>query len=228
MSQRVALADVTVDHADPALTQLLVDVGVEIHDAEFPDQLGIFAGNPRTIGRRFILLLFGKQNEQRCIVKAGIGEAAKQLIEREQSFLASAPPALAGVPKLFGTFCCKNVSAFAMEFLDGEFPTAADTGMDIGHAGRGYSLLEVTIKTGRTHQIRVHLASEGMPIAGDDKYGDFDCNKALARANSPTPLKRMFLHAKSFTFEHPVTHAETTVEAPLPSDLADFWYGAKS
>ena len=46
---------------------------------------------------------------------------------------------------------------------------------------RGYTLLDVTIKTGRTHQIRVHLASAGHPIVGDDKYGDFDLNKQLAR-----------------------------------------------
>ena len=50
------------------------------------------------------------------------------------------------------------------------------------HAEPAYSLLEVTIKTGRTHQIRVHLASEGYPIAGDDKYGDFELNKTLAHA----------------------------------------------
>jgi len=88
--------------------------------------------------------------------------------------------------------------------------------------GRGYSLLEVTIKTGRTHQIRVHLASEGLPIAGDDKYGDFECNKALARANSPTPLKRMFLHAWRLQCNHPATGARLELQADLPGELAQF------
>ena len=100
--------------------------------------------------------------------------------------------------------------------------TATGIGADTGHAGRGYSLLEVTIKTGRTHQIRVHLASEGLPIAGDDKYGDFDCNKALARANSPTPLKRMFLHAWRLQCNHPSTGVRMELQADLPGELSRF------
>jgi 23S rRNA pseudouridine955/2504/2580 synthase len=87
---------------------------------------------------------------------------------------------------------------------------------------RGYSLLEVTIKTGRTHQIRVHLASEGMPIVGDDKYGDFDYNKVLARANSVTPLKRMFLHAWRLQCNHPLTGTRLELQADLPQELAQF------
>ena len=87
---------------------------------------------------------------------------------------------------------------------------------------RGYSLLEVTIKTGRTHQIRVHLASEGMPIVGDDKYGDFDYNKALARANSVAPLKRMFLHAWRLQCNHPLTGTRLELQADLPQELAQF------
>ena len=87
---------------------------------------------------------------------------------------------------------------------------------------RGYSLLEVTIKTGRTHQIRVHLASEGLPIVGDDKYGDFDSNKSLARANCLTPLKRMFLHAWRLQYNHPVTGMRLELKADLPMDLAQF------
>ena len=87
---------------------------------------------------------------------------------------------------------------------------------------RGYSFLEVTIKTGRTHQIRVHLASEGMPIVGDDKYGDFESNKSLARASSLTPLKRMFLHAWRLQCNHPATGARMELLADLPTELAQF------
>jgi 23S rRNA pseudouridine955/2504/2580 synthase len=85
-----------------------------------------------------------------------------------------------------------------------------------------YSLLEVTIKTGRTHQIRVHLASEGMPIAGDDKYGNFETNKALAKAAGAGNLKRMFLHAWKFQCRHPSTGKKVELSANLPPDLSEF------
>lgn len=85
-----------------------------------------------------------------------------------------------------------------------------------------YSLLEVTIKTGRTHQIRVHLASEGYPIVGDDKYGDFELNKGLARAQAIPGLKRMFLHAWRLQFSHPLTGARLELTAELPSELSLF------
>ena len=82
----------------------------------------------------------------------------------------------------------------------------------------GFSLLEVTIKTGRTHQIRVHLASQGHPIAGDEKYGDFERNKALHKQG----LKRMFLHAWRLQFNHPGTGERVELLAPLPPDLQAF------
>ncbi|MBH1962874.1 MAG: RluA family pseudouridine synthase [Comamonadaceae bacterium] len=82
----------------------------------------------------------------------------------------------------------------------------------------GFTLLEVTIKTGRTHQIRVHLQSAGHPIAGDDKYGDYDRNKALQKGG----LKRMFLHAWRLQFTHPVSAERVELSAPLPPELQTF------
>jgi 23S rRNA pseudouridine955/2504/2580 synthase len=79
----------------------------------------------------------------------------------------------------------------------------------------GCTLLEVTIKTGRTHQIRVHLASQGHPIAGDDKYGDFAWNKDLQKQG----LKRMFLHAWRLQFNHPASGERVALQAELPSEL---------
>jgi 23S rRNA pseudouridine955/2504/2580 synthase len=82
----------------------------------------------------------------------------------------------------------------------------------------GYSLLGAELKTGRTHQIRVHLAHVGYPIAGDDKYGDFEANKRLAKLG----LKRMFLHAASLEFNHPRSAQSVRIEAPLAAELEHF------
>jgi 23S rRNA pseudouridine955/2504/2580 synthase len=84
-----------------------------------------------------------------------------------------------------------------------------------------FSLLEAELRTGRTHQIRVHLAHLGYPIAGDEKYGDFALNKALAREG----LKRMFLHASRMRLPHPLDGSELVVEAALPPALHGFVQG---
>lgn len=90
----------------------------------------------------------------------------------------------------------------------------------IEHAWADYTLLDVTIKTGRTHQIRVHLAHEGHPIVGDPKYGDFELNHALARGKAVAAQRfgRMFLHARRLRFEHPARGEVIELDAPLPAE----------
>jgi 23S rRNA pseudouridine955/2504/2580 synthase len=83
------------------------------------------------------------------------------------------------------------------------------------------SLLEAQIMTGRTHQIRVHLAHLGFPIAGDDKYGDFGWNKELTRRG----CKRMFLHAESLSLTRPEAAAPLRIKAPIPQALQEFIVG---
>ena len=82
--------------------------------------------------------------------------------------------------------------------------------------GQALSLLEVTIKTGRTHQIRVHLSHAGHPIVGDDKYGDFELNRQFQKLG----LRRMFLHAWRLALRHPVSGEMLQLEAALPPELA--------
>jgi 23S rRNA pseudouridine1911/1915/1917 synthase len=74
-----------------------------------------------------------------------------------------------------------------------------------------HTLLEVDILTGRTHQIRAHLASIGHPVAGDRLYGA-----------APGPIPRFFLHAGKIRFESPATGQPVTVEAPLPAELSEW------
>jgi len=85
--------------------------------------------------------------------------------------------------------------------------------------GERFSLLEAELLTGRTHQIRVHLAHLKHPVLGDDKYGDFELNKALRKGG----LKRMFLHAAKLALAHPLTGEPLVLESPLPGDLQRFW-----
>ncbi|MBI5754899.1 RluA family pseudouridine synthase [Candidatus Peregrinibacteria bacterium] len=79
-----------------------------------------------------------------------------------------------------------------------------------------YSLVEVRIVTGRTHQIRVHFASIGHPVAGDDHYGDPLDNETLKQK---TGLSRQFLHAAYLKFKLPSNGQEIELEAPMPKDL---------
>jgi 23S rRNA pseudouridine955/2504/2580 synthase len=80
------------------------------------------------------------------------------------------------------------------------------------------TLLAAELRTGRTHQIRVHLAFLDHPIAGDDKYGDFGWNRVLAKRG----LKRMFLHAAQLSLLHPLTGEPLELASPLPRELATF------
>lgn len=92
-------------------------------------------------------------------------------------------------------------------------PRRAVTHFQVIRRFGGYSLLDVRLETGRTHQIRVHLAALGHPVAGDGVYG---------RGGRPPGLKRQFLHARRLAFPHPVDEREMAFEAPLPADLAAF------
>jgi 23S rRNA pseudouridine955/2504/2580 synthase len=84
--------------------------------------------------------------------------------------------------------------------------------------GPQFSLLELRLMTGRTHQIRVHLAHAGHPVLGDDKYGDAARDRPLAREG----VKRLFLHARALAFAHPVTGAPLRLTSPLPPDMRKF------
>jgi len=94
----------------------------------------------------------------------------------------------------------------------------AVTNVKVIKRGHDFGQLEVRLLTGRTHQIRVHLAHTGHPVLGDDKYGDFELNRALVKQG----VGRLFLHAGRLGFAHPVTGERLQLHAPLPKDMATF------
>lgn len=92
---------------------------------------------------------------------------------------------------------------------------------DLYRNGQGEAIAqftEVVLYTGRTHQIRVHSAHIGHPLAADDKYG----NRLFNRSLRPLGLKRLFLHAWQLTIQHPTSGQPLHLEAPLPTELSDF------
>src|SRR5688572_9549961 len=92
---------------------------------------------------------------------------------------------------------------------------ASRTRVKVLKGGPGHSLLELRLLTGRTHQIRVHLAHVGHPVLGDDKYGDFELNRKEGG-------KRLFLHASRLALRHPVTGETLRLHSPLPSEMDQF------
>jgi 23S rRNA pseudouridine955/2504/2580 synthase len=109
--------------------------------------------------------------------------------------------------------------------VDEQDGMAAHTVFSLRHRYGRFSLLEAELKTGRTHQIRVHLAHVGFPIVGDDKYGDFELNRRVARGEFGVPFRRMFLHACATRFRHPVSGAPMAIESALDRECSDFLRG---
>lgn len=102
--------------------------------------------------------------------------------------------------------------------VDSEHGQASQTIFSLVQTYHNFSLVKADIKTGRTHQIRVHLQHIGYPILGDDKYGDFEANKQWNKAG----FKRMFLHACETEFIHPISQAKILLKADLPFALQSF------
>lgn len=102
--------------------------------------------------------------------------------------------------------------------VDNELGQYSNTIFSIVKKYQNVTLVQAELKTGRTHQIRVHLQSLGMPIIGDDKYGEFDINREYTKQG----LKRMFLHAERIEFIHPTTRDKLKLTAPLPKELTNF------
>jgi 23S rRNA pseudouridine1911/1915/1917 synthase len=93
--------------------------------------------------------------------------------------------------------------------LDTDEPRDAVTHFELRETTPQHALLDVSLETGRTHQIRVHLAAIGLPVSGDAQYG----------VKGDLGLVRQFLHAYRLRFAHPLTGAEVDVASPLPTDL---------
>jgi 23S rRNA pseudouridine1911/1915/1917 synthase len=102
--------------------------------------------------------------------------------------------------------------------LDSDTPRDAVTHFELEQLLPRHAFLRVRLETGRMHQIRVHLAAIGLPVAGDPTYG----------VGGDLGLERQFLHAARLAFDHPITGERIDVESPLPSDLADALERAKA
>jgi 23S rRNA pseudouridine1911/1915/1917 synthase len=105
--------------------------------------------------------------------------------------------------------------------IDTDSPRRAVTHFELEEALPRTSLLRVTLETGRTHQIRVHLKAIGLPVAGDPEYGRSGGGASGPAGDHPLGLERQFLHAARLSLDHPITGERLVVESPLPADLAE-------
>jgi 23S rRNA pseudouridine1911/1915/1917 synthase len=151
------------------------------------------------------LLVVAKSDEVHRALKA---ELAERRLHREYLALVDGvPPARTGtIDAPIG----RDRRDRVLVSVDTDVPREAITHFEVIRVLAGAALLRVVLDTGRTHQIRVHLAAIGHPVAGDPAYGG---SKRLG-------LSRQFLHAARLAFTHPVTREALDLESPLPADLA--------
>jgi 23S rRNA pseudouridine1911/1915/1917 synthase len=151
------------------------------------------------------LLVVAKSDEVHRALKALL--AARGLHREYLALVAGRPPARSGtIDAPIGRHRHDRV----LMSIDTDDPREARTHFEIERLLPGATLLRIVLDTGRTHQIRVHLAAIDHPVCGDPQYG----------TAGEYGLQRQFLHAARLSFVHPVTAGAVDVSAPLPSDLA--------
>ena len=170
------------------------------------------AGNPRAHERVWIvhrldretsgLMVFAKTPEAKSALQTGWDNSEK----RYQAVIEGVLPNDKGV---FESWLDETSPFKVFSAPRGVATRHATTRYRVLKRNKGRTLVELTLVTGRRHQIRVHLADAGCPVVGDTKYG--------AKTN---PAKRLGLHALGLRFPHPVTHEELRFESPLPAQLA--------
>jgi 23S rRNA pseudouridine1911/1915/1917 synthase len=151
------------------------------------------------------LLVVAKRDDVHRALKALL--AARRLRREYLALVAGTPSARSGtIEAPIG----RDRRHRTLMSIDSDEPREARTHFEIVEALPSATLLRVTLDTGRTHQIRVHLQSIGLPVYGDTQYGVSDA----------FGLTRQFLHAARLGFPHPVTGEAVDVTSPLPEDLA--------
>jgi len=117
------------------------------------------------------------------------------------------------ITKALNTDARKHGERYVVVDSNGRYASSIMTPKSVSNMA---SLIEVKLLTGRTHQVRVHAASENHPVAGDPRYGEPEFNKAMKQHG----LSRLFLHAAELQFIHPVLSEAVRIKAPLPNDLS--------
>jgi 23S rRNA pseudouridine1911/1915/1917 synthase len=151
------------------------------------------------------LLVVAKSDDVHRALKSLL--AARQIRREYSALVEGLPPARSGtIDAPIG----RHRRERTLMSIDTDDPRQARTHFELERALPAASLLRVVLDTGRTHQIRVHLAAIGHPVCGDRQYGTAGIYG----------LRRQFLHAARLAFEHPITGAAVDVRSPLPDDLA--------
>ena len=165
-------------------------------------------GNPKSRNRLFIVHRLDRDTSG-ILVFAKTAEAKHYLQEEWHSFSKKYYAVVKGTPAkkedLLVSHLSENNSYKVYSVRSSDAGKLAKTGYKVIRESADYSLLEITLFTGRKHQIRVQLADAGHPVAGDTVYGKKDRN-----------INRLALHAATLTFRHPHTKKEMTFHAPAP------------
>ncbi len=181
------------------------------------------------INKRYIAIVKGIIEEESGMVDVPIGRPDQDKVERGVMLTG-------GHPSVTHYKVLQRYPAAETAEACGKL-TSIDTGEACGESA-GYTMVELLLETGRTHQIRVHMSYIGHPVAGDHLYGGlegcsgaaYDYNKniegcerdcAICEKNL-TLIKRQALHAKALSFTHPISGELVEVEAPLPADMLEF------